>query len=78
MTFYELTNSMTIQGNIEIALFDESYNELDREYFPNEDDFYSHSFCDGEYDDCEVRFMFPQQTSNGISYLVIELVKEED
>lgn len=78
MTFYELTNSMTIQGNIEIALFNEKWDELEREYFPNEDDFYSNSFCDGEYDDCEVRFMYAQQTDNGIGYLVIELVKEED
>ena len=49
MRLYELVNAMTIQGNIEIAVFDENGEEIERETFPYCDDL---RYCDiAEYED---------------------------
>ena len=75
MTLYNLVNSMTIQGNIEIAKFDPSGNELDRELFPDVDDLSTIYLED--YEDLEVTFMFTNSTSTGRAWLTIEVQTEE-
>ena len=76
MKLYDLVNAMTIQGNIEIAVFDADGEEIERETFPCADDL---SYCDiAEYEDLEVTYMFPNSTSTGRAWLTIEVQKEED
>ena len=75
MTLYDLVNSMTIQGNIEIAVFDIDGNEKERELFPSVDDL---SCCKlAEYEDLRVTYMFPNSTTTGRAWLTIELLEEE-
>ena len=76
MKLYDLVNAMTIQGNIELAVFDANGEEIERATFPYCDDL---SCCDiAEYEDFEVTYMFPNSTSSGRAWLTIEVQKEED
>ncbi len=75
MTLYNLTQSMTIQGNIEIAVFDAEGNEKERHFIRNSDD-----LCyDGidEFEDLKVTFMFPSKGYDGSVWLNIEVQEEE-
>ena len=77
MTFYELTNSMTIQGNIEVVIFDGAWEEISRSKFYLEDDFYS-SQMEEDCDDLEVHFLYSTKKDDGEPWLVIELEKEDE
>lgn len=77
MTFYELTNSMTIQGNIEVVIYNGFWDEISRSRFALEDVFYS-SRMEEDCDNLEVHFLYSTKKDDGEPWLVIELVKDED
>lgn len=75
MTLYDLVNSMTIQGNIEVAVFDTDGNEKDRHFIRNSDDLCYDDI--DEFEDLKVTFMFPNKSCDGTVWLTIEVQEEE-
>lgn len=58
MTLYELTNSMTIQGNICIKIFDLDGREHERRIFKDRDDFTTYHAGADDLDDLEIIYMY--------------------
>lgn len=75
MTLYELANNTTVQGNIDIVLFDGNGNEQDDRAFSYVEDLstYLNQLPEG-WEDCEVRFIWP--AADG--WLHIEIYAEEE
>lgn len=75
MTLYELANNTTVQGNIDIVLFDGNGNEQDDRTFSYVEDLstYLNQLPEG-WEDCEVRFFFA--AADG--WLHIEIYQEEE
>ena len=85
MTLYELTQNITLQGDIKVTRFDANLNTETR-IFIQEDSFdvYSRSFVDDEnltdWEDLEVTFMFASTSGDGEhrkSWLNIEVSDNE-
>ena len=72
MTLYELTNSMTIQGNIFIKIFDLDGREHERRFFRNHDDFTTYRVGADDLDDLEIIYMYASR-ENAAIWLNIEL-----
>lgn len=75
MKLYDLVNSMTIQGNIEVAVFDADGSEKDRHFIRNSDDLCYDDIDD--FEDLKVTFMFPNKSCDGTVWLNIEVQEEE-
>ena len=74
MTLYDLVNSMTIQGNIEIRVFNEDGDETTYRTFCNVDDL---SVCDLDaVENMRVTYMYSIGNSRGNSSLIIELQED--
>ena len=58
MTLYELTNSMTIQGNICIKIFDLDGREHERRIFKDQDDFTTYHVNADDLDNLEITYMY--------------------
>ena len=74
MTLYDLVNSMTIQGNIELAVFDSEGAEKERHFIRNTDDLCYDDISD--YEDLKVTFMFPNKGYDGSVWLNIEVQED--
>jgi hypothetical protein len=77
MTLYDLTQSMTIQGNIEIKIFDADDTHTDSRFFPDEYDFDTTTHDADDIEDLEVTYMYTTKSYDGTPWLTIE-VKEND
>lgn len=76
MTLYELMNGLTLQGNIEIKVFDEADNEKETRCFRDMGDLIGAPTDDLE--DLEVTYMYATKGPDGTEWMVIELKEEED
>lgn len=73
MTLYELANAVTLQGNIEIKVFDSNLNQIECRQFNHQEDF--NCICNGcdDIEDLEVVYMYASKDDDGLEGLVIEL-----
>lgn len=73
MTLYELVNSTTIQGNIEIRVFDQDNTEIESRVFRDQDDFNpKYRDCD-DIEDCDILFIYCHKSPDGTPWLTIEV-----
>lgn len=78
MTLYDLSTSILIQGNVAIKVFDESGNEYDSRFYPEQFDFDTNC-CDAyELEDLEVTYMYPTKSYDGTPWLVIEVAETHE
>lgn len=77
MTLYHLTQSMTIQGNIEVKVFDADGAELDARFFEGEYDFNTNCCDASDIEDLKVWYMYATKSCDGTEWLTIELIKED-
>ena len=73
MTLYDLTNSMTLQGNICITVFDPDGREKERRYFRDQDDFTTYHVDADDLDDLEVSYIYPAHSYPERAWLHIDL-----
>lgn len=78
MTLYELCEEITIQGNIEIKVFDTAGNEVENHFFREEYDFHIAYTEHAELEDLQVSFMYAQKGIGGIVWFVIEVTQEDE
>lgn len=77
MTFYELTTSITLQGNIEVKIFNSMGDEIESRCFRDLDDF-SISCTDTEdLEDCEVTYVYSSKSCDGTPWLTVEVAFTE-
>lgn len=83
MTLYELMNAVTVQGHVEIKLFDERGDQKDSAFYEYVEDLSSVELPDG-WEDYEVTFLYSEKlerrywTSVGHSSLLSIEIKEPD
>lgn len=77
MTLYELADTVTLQGNIIIKVFDGEGNEKESRFVHESTGF--NCICDDadDLEDCEVSYMYPER-GTGTAWLVIEVIREEE
>jgi hypothetical protein len=68
---------MTIQGNIEVKIFDTEDHQLDVRFFPDEYDFDTTTHDADDIEDYEVTYMYTTKSYDGTPWLTIE-VRQED
>lgn len=78
MTLYDLANACTLQGNIEIKVFDGDGNELESRFVRDETGFECSFTNTDDLEDCEVSYMHATKSLDGTEWLVVEVVKEEE
>lgn len=76
MTLYELTNQITLQGNIEVIVFDEKGNEKETRFIPDVDDLDVYCYDIDDLEELEVKYMYAKKEF-GIYKMVIEITEEE-
>ena len=80
MTLYTLVNYTTIQGNVEIKIFNSMGDEIGARFFRDQDDF--SLFCNDCEDLCEaeVTYLYPTKSCDGTEWLVVEVavIGEDD
>ena len=74
MTLYDLTNTITIQGNVAIKIFDEHGDETETRFFRDQDDFNCYNACD-DIEDLTLSYIYSTKRYDGTPWLVIELSK---
>lgn len=77
MTLYDLSNALTLQGNIEIKVFDEAGNEKETRCFRDVEDFNCTCTDTNDLEDLEVTYMYATKSADGTEWMVIELKEEE-
>lgn len=75
MTLYELTNTVTVQGNIEIRIFDTNGNEKESRYFRDQDDFNTRYEDSDDLDDFTITYIYHSRGYDGTPWLVIEITE---
>ena len=73
MKLYELCSAIIIQGNIELAVFDEEGNEKERRFYRDQFDFDTNCTDAFELEDLEVTYIYPAKAYDGTQWLVIEV-----
>jgi hypothetical protein len=77
MTLYDLTNVTTLQGNIEVKVFDAEGSEKEARFYRDQDDFTPH-WCDAEdIEDLQVTYIYTTKSCDCTAWLVIELQEDE-
>ena len=76
MTLYDLSNSLTLQGNIEIKVFDDC-NVKETRCFRNVEDFNCTCTDTNDLEDLNVIFMYAEKSADGTEWMVIELEAKE-
>ena len=76
MTLYELTDNITLQGNIEIVVFDSNGNEKETRFFPDVDSLDVYCYDISDLDELEVTYMYAKKEL-GIHKMVIEVTEED-
>lgn len=77
MTLYDLCNNISLQGNIEVKVFDLAGNELETHLFMDEWQFqitYTHP----ELEDLYVSYIYATRGRNGTIWTTIEITKEDE
>ena len=77
MTLYELTNSMTLQGNICITVFSSDGNEKEQRHFRDQDDFSTFMNDAEDLDDLEVTYIYATRAYCETAWLNIEVQEAE-
>lgn len=77
MTFYELTNTITIQGNVEVKVFDAKGNDKESRCFRNLSGFDCISTDTDDLEENEVAYMYATKSADGEVWLVIEIAEVE-
>lgn len=77
MTLYELCDCITIQGNIILKVFDEHGDEIENHYYREQYEFNIAYTDQPDLDEAHVTYMYSVKSYDGISWLVIELTREE-
>lgn len=76
MTLYELSDSLTLQGNIEVKVFDNAGTEAESRKFRDMDGF--HSCMDApDLEHCDVTYMYGTADAAGTAWMVIEVEAAE-
>lgn len=75
MTLYNLVNSMTIQGNVTIKVFDKDSSEKECYVIRDVDDL-AYVYDYDEVEDLEISFMYVSKSCDGTPWLNIEVVEE--
>lgn len=78
MTLYELCEEITLQGNIELKIFNQEGNEINSNFFHDETDFHISYTEHTNLEELPVSFIYPTKGYNGAVWLVIEVVKEDE
>ena len=78
MTLYDLCNSLTIQGNIELKVFDPDGTELNSYCFRDEYEFQIAYTAFPELEDLEVSYIYPSKSYDGTIWLTIEVTQEDE
>lgn len=78
MTLYELCEEITLQGNIELKVFDQQGTEINSHFFHDESDFHITYTEHIELEDLPVSFIYPTKGYNGSVWLVIEVTAEDE
>ena len=77
MTLYDLANTTTIQGNIEIKIFNADGIETECRFYRDQDDFNPlYNDCD-DVEEYEVSYIYPRKSADGTTWLTIEIVLDE-
>ena len=77
MTLYDLTQSMTIQGNIRIHVFDANGSEKEIRSAADQDDFSPHLADMDDIEDLTVTYIYPTKEVGGMAWLNIEVAEED-
>ena len=75
MTFYELTTSLTLQGNIEVKVFDADGDLKESRCFRDLNDFSCTCTDTNDLEECEVTYMYATKSADGEAWLVIEIAE---
>lgn len=78
MTLYDLSCACTLQGNIEIKVFNQAGEELESRCAREQVSFECVFTNTDDLEDCEVSYMYATKSADGTEWLVIELVQEAD
>ena len=78
MTLYELCEEITLQGNIELKVFDQEGNEKTAHFFHDETDFHIAYTEHTDLEDLPVSFIYPTKGYNGSVWLVVEVTEEDE
>lgn len=78
MTLYELCDNITIQGNIELKVFDRDGTELDTHFFPDEYSFHITYTALTELEELPVSYIYPSKSYDGKVWLTIEVTTEDE
>lgn len=73
MRLYELCSAIIIQGNIELAVFDEEGNEKERRFYRDQFDFDTNCTDASDLEELEVTYIYPAKAYDGTQWLIIEL-----
>ena len=76
MTLYDLCNNITLQGNIELKVFDPEGTVLDSHFFRDEYEFHIAYTAYTELEDLEVSYIYPSKSCDGTVWLIIEVTQE--
>ena len=77
MKLYELADTVTLQGNIIIKVFDGEGNEKESRFVRDSGGF-DCAFDDADdLEDCEVSYMYPEK-GIGTAWLVIEVIQDKE
>ena len=77
MTLYELSDSLTLQGNIEIKVFDDAGTETESRKFQDMAGF--HSLMDApDLEHYDVTYMYAIADTTGATWLVIEITEDKE
>lgn len=77
MTFYELTTTITLQGNIEVKIFNNQGDEIENRFFRDLDDFNINCTDTDDLEDCEVTYIYCTKSADGTPWLTIEVAFTE-
>lgn len=76
MTLYDLTSTTTVQGSVEIKVFDEHGSEKESRFFRDQDDFSCYmNDCD-DIENYTINYIYPSKSYDGAVWLIIELCCE--
>ena len=74
MTLHDLTSSATLQGNININIWEDG-DEVESRYFKDQIDFDCYcNDCD-DVEDCEITHMY-SENCNGVAWMVIDVSRD--
>lgn len=77
MKLYELTDLVTLQGDIMLKVFDQNGEDIDHDYYNSADHFTAYH-NDGIFENAEVLYIYPENRGGDAVRLVIEVQVETE